>query len=254
MTTTTAAASPLSEARSTVIGAHQLAADPHQVLIHDIRTPLAAISAYAQLLLRRTTAAQSDVPGLAEGLRAIEQAALRVGNLLDEFKVLPSLYAAEGTDYNRERVDLVDLAKRIADESHAAALSRTRVVLLSAVPDLVGWWDRGRLERMLANLIDNALKYNRHDRPVMVSIQREDGWAVLSVADQGVGIPAAEQRRVFERGYRATNVTRHFSGSGLGLAGAHQIVAEHGGTITLESQIGMGTTVTVRVPLEVPTS
>jgi two-component system sensor histidine kinase BaeS len=104
---------------------------------------------------------------------------------------------------------------------------------------------------MLANLIDNALKYNRQDRAVVVSIQHVDGWAIISVTDQGVGIPPEELPRVFERGYRATNVTGHFSGSGLGLAAAHQIAAEHGGTISLESQIGTGTTVTVRVPLEV---
>jgi two-component system phosphate regulon sensor histidine kinase PhoR len=105
---------------------------------------------------------------------------------------------------------------------------------------------------MLANLIDNALKYNRHDRPAVVGIEPVDGWAVVSVADRGVGIPAAQMPRVFERGYRATNVTKRFSGSGLGLAGAHLIVAELGGTISLVSQIGIGTTVTVRLPLEVP--
>ena len=142
----------------------------------------------------------------------------------------------------------------MAEESHAAALGRSRVVVLPAVPELVGWWNSARLERLFANLIDNALKYNRHDRPVVVGIQRVDGCAVVSVADGGVGIPAAEQHRVFERGYRATNVARHFSGSGLGLAGAHQIVAEHGGTISLDSQLGIGTTVTVRLPLGILTS
>jgi signal transduction histidine kinase len=86
-----------------------------------------------------------------------------------------------------------------------------------------------------------------------VSIQGIDGQAVISVADHGVGIPAGELPRVFEPGYRASNVASRFSGSGLGLAGAHQIVTEYGGTISLESQIGIGTTVSVHVPLEVPT-
>jgi signal transduction histidine kinase len=65
-------------------------------------------------------------------------------------------------------IDLVDFVKRIAGESEAAALGRARVVILSAAPQLVGWWDSARLQSTLANLIDNALKYNRYDRPVVV--------------------------------------------------------------------------------------
>jgi len=252
MTTTTAAASPLSEARSPAIVADESAADPRELLIHDIRTPLAAISAYAQLLRRRTVTATSSVAGLADGLRGIEEAAVRVAQLLDELTELRRLDGADGADRNRHMIDLVHLVKCIADESHAATRVGSHVVVVSAVPNLVGRWHRARLERMLANVIDNALKYNRQDRPVVVSIQHVDGWAIISVTDQGVGIPPEELQRVFERGYRASNVTRHFSGSGLGLAAAHQIAAEHGGTISLESQIGTGTSVTVRVPLEVP--
>ena len=106
-----------------------------------------------------------------------------------------------------------------------------------------------RVERMLANLIDNALKYNRCDRPVVVNIKSADNCAVISIADAGLGIPAAELTRVFEPGYRASNVPSHLSGSGLGLASAHQIVAEYGGSISLDSQMGIGTTASVRLPL-----
>jgi two-component system OmpR family sensor kinase len=246
MTTTTGAAYP---------PAHELVADPlRDLLIHDIRTPLAAISGYAQLLLRRTMTRNTDLAFLSDGLRRIEEAATRAGHLLDQLTCIPPLYGAEGTNRHGEMIDLVHLVKHMADDSHAAALGRSRVVVLPAVPDLVGWWNSARVERMLASLIDNAIKYNRHDRPVVVTIEQVHGWAVVSVADQGVGIPAAEMPRVFEPGYRATNVTKHISGSGLGLAGAHQIVADLGGTISLVSQIGIGTTVTVRLPLEVPTS
>jgi signal transduction histidine kinase len=254
MTTTTAAASPLSDTRWPAAAAREQATDPlRDLLIHDIRTPLAAISGYAQLLLRHTVADSLDMARVTGGLRRIDEAATRVGHLLDELTGVPSLYDADRTGRQREMIDLVHLVKRITEESHAAALGRCRLVVLPAVPDLVGWWNSAALERMLANLIDNALKYNRHYRPVVVSIHRVEGWAVLSVADQGLGIPAAELPRVFERGYRATNVSSHVSGSGLGLAGARQIVAEYGGTISLDSQLGNGTTVTVRLPLGVPT-
>src|SRR5438874_13697538 len=89
-------------------------------------------------------------------------------------------------------------------------------------------------------------------RPVVVTVQQADAWAVVNVADGGVGIPAAELPRIFERGYRASNVVERFHGTGLGLAGVHHIVTEHGGTIVVETQIGIGTTTTVRLPLEEP--
>jgi signal transduction histidine kinase len=190
---------------------------------------------------------------LADGLRRVEEAATRIGRLLDELTDVPPLSGAEGTDRHRESIDMIQLVRHVAAECEAAALGGSRVVVLPAVSELLGWWNSADLERMLANLIDNALKYNRGDGPVLVGIHHIDGQAVISVADHGLGIPATELPRVFEHGYRANNVDRHVCGSGLGLAGARQIVAEHGGTISLDSQIGSGTTATVRLPVEVPT-
>jgi signal transduction histidine kinase len=114
-----------------------------------------------------------------------------------------------------------------------------------------GLWHLAHLERAISNLINNTLTYNRDDRPVVVTVQQADAWAIVNVADKGVGIPAAELPRIFERGYRASNVVGRYHGTGLGLAGVHHIVTEHGGTIVVESQIGVGTTATVRLPLEV---
>jgi signal transduction histidine kinase len=254
MTTMTGSASPLSEARWPATPTQVHLADPLlDALIHDIRTPLAAISAYAQLLLRRTATGKQEAAGLAEGLRQIEQAATRAGHLLDELTGHVRLSVAQGSSRQPVMTDLVDLVKRIASESQAAGLDGSRVVVLPAARELVGWWDPPRLERVVANLVDNALKYNRNASPIVVSVRQVDGIAVISVADRGVGIPAAELARVFERGYRASNVTGKVGGVGLGLFGSKEIVAEHGGTISLESRIAVGTTVTVRLPLGVPT-
>jgi signal transduction histidine kinase len=101
---------------------------------------------------------------------------------------------------------------------------------------------------MLANLIGNALKYNCDGRPVIVTLQRDGDLCVLSVADQGIGIPAEELPRVVERGYRASNVASAADGLGLGLAGAKETVTALRGTIEVESQKSVGTTVTVRLP------
>jgi len=124
-----------------------------------------------------------------DGLRRIDESAARVGRLLD--RLTESSAQENGIGVNREPTDLVYLARRVAAETEAAASDGSRVVVLPAVTELVGWWDALRLERMLANLIGNALKYNREGRPVVVTVQRDGDSAALSVADQGIGIPAA---------------------------------------------------------------
>jgi signal transduction histidine kinase len=101
----------------------------------------------------------------------------------------------------------------------------------------------------VANLVSNAIKYSPNGGEVRVRLGCEDRCAVLSVQDQGVGIPAADLPRVFEQFHRAANVAGRFKGTGLGLAGARHIVEQHGGSISLESREGVGTTVTVRLPL-----
>lgn len=222
------------------------------LLIHDIRSPLAAIRGYAQLLERRARTSQLNVVALMDSLQHIEAATSRVERLLDELTSLPDLNQARMPASRPQPTDVVQLAQRVAAASEAAAPGNCRVVMLSAVPEMVGVWDAAHLERGLANLMDNALKYNREDRPVAVTLRQADTCAVISVADQGVGIPAAEQSRVFERGYRATNVSGQFAGTGLGLSGVHDMVAEHGGAIDMSSQIGVGTTVTLHLPLGGP--
>jgi signal transduction histidine kinase len=116
-------------------------------------------------------------------------------------------------------------------------------------------WDAVRLARVLDNLVGNAIKYSPEGGPIVVTISRETTaagtrWAVLSVRDQGVGIPPSDLPHVFERFYRGRNITAEIAGTGIGLASARQIVEQHTGTISVESHAGQGSTFTVRLPLE----
>jgi signal transduction histidine kinase len=100
------------------------------------------------------------------------------------------------------------------------------------------------------NLVDNGLKYTLAGGRVTLTLQQDGAWAVLRVADTGIGLAPEEQERVFQRFYRApTAVSRDVEGSGLGLCIARSIVEAHGGTIQVESAVGHGSLFTVRLPL-----
>jgi signal transduction histidine kinase len=108
---------------------------------------------------------------------------------------------------------------------------------------------------VLANLLDNALKYSPAGGTIRVGVSRDDGppeVGVLTVEDQGVGIPEADLGRIFERFQRGTNVVGEIAGTGIGLASARHIVECHGGTITAASRQRRGAMFTVRLPLETP--
>ena len=103
------------------------------------------------------------------------------------------------------------------------------------------------MERVMMNIIDNALKYSHAGTPVSVAARADGEWVVMEVADRGVGIPSAEIPNIFTHFYRASNAMGT-PGTGIGLAGAKQIVEQHGGSIELISRQGHGTTVRVRMP------
>src|SRR5690606_20048060 len=135
-------------------------------------------------------------------------------------------------------VDIVALA----DAAIAEVRGRTAwqaIRLETAVTELVGLWDRARLERVLANLLGNAVKYSPEGGEIVVRIWKEEHaggtWAGFSVAGRGIGIPAADLPHLFERFHRGANVAGRFVGSGIGLVGARQIIEQHGGTIGVTS-------------------
>ncbi|MBI3970668.1 MAG: ATP-binding protein [Chloroflexi bacterium] len=125
----------------------------------------------------------------------------------------------------------------------------------STLPEVCGWWDTSRLERLLDNLLGNAVKYSPNGGTITLLVETErefDGrWAVLRVRDEGIGIPEADLERVFDRFYRGSNVVGHLAGTGVGLDAGRRIVEQHGGTIAIESREGEGATITIRLPLDV---
>jgi signal transduction histidine kinase len=137
--------------------------------------------------------------------------------------------------------EAVELYEDVADAKHVT-------VTLEPGEEVVVSGARDRLRQVFANLLDNAIKYSRDGGAVGVSIGREDAFAVVRVTDTGIGIPAADLPRIWERLYRA-DPSRTERGLGLGLSLVKAYVQAHGGTVEARSEIEQGSTFTVRLPV-----
>lgn len=220
---------------------------------HDLRNPLAGIKGWAQILRRRALRLpEPERDRWRQDLTTIELAASRMATMIDELLDLTHVHMRRPLELHRQKIDLVQLVHRVvADHQQEANLHPIRVQ--HTLPSLEGCWDAVRLERVIGNLMSNAVKYSPTGGEIHIDIEREqtqrEPVAVLRVRDHGVGIPAQDLPRVFDRFYRASNVVGRIAGTGIGLAGAKQLVEAHGGTIAVDSTLGTGSTFVVRVPL-----
>ena len=228
------------------------------VVSHDLKNPLAVIKGNNQLLSRRLSriaTSESDKHGLLSLIERADQAVSKMNMLLDELLDFGAVQEGQLLSLQRQPTDLVALCERIVKEHQVSAKSH-RIHLQSDVERLVGRWDSNRLERVVVNLISNAIKYSSAGSEVVINLTREENeeniegsLAVLAIRDQGVGIPKDELPHIFEWFRRARNVSTSVSGAGIGLANARQVVEQHGGTIDVESQEGVGSTFVVRLPV-----
>ncbi|MCW8140495.1 MAG: HAMP domain-containing histidine kinase, partial [Planctomycetota bacterium] len=145
-----------------------------------------------------------------------------------------------------EEVDLAALARDVAGRMEEEAARAGARVVVDAPAPVIGRWDPLRLEQVLANLLSNAVKYGA-GRPVTVTVAERDGQAALAVRDEGLGISADDQRRIFERFERAVPA-KQYGGLGLGLWITREIVRAHGGDVHVDSSPGAGATFTVALP------
>ncbi len=211
-------------------------------LAHDVGTPLTVIRAFSTRLRR---AVRHD-PTLLASVAEIDRAGRRIERMVQS---LSDLMGRGRGDLMRSEIDLVELVGELVQEhEHRTARAFEYV---STAPEMIGEWDGLRLERLLDNLFSNATKYSKAPAEVLVSLSAEgDGafrHAVIEVRDFGIGIPAADQRDIFQRFRRGSNTAR-IPGKGVGLASVRQIVEEHHGTVAIQSAVGEGTTITVRLP------
>ncbi|RKH71388.1 hybrid sensor histidine kinase/response regulator [Corallococcus aberystwythensis] len=219
---------------------------------HDLKGPLQIMTLNAQVLRRQIPTA-AMTPALETRLGHIVRAAHRMAELIDHF-----LEVTRGQErpLMRAPLDLLAMVRGKVRELEANASRHHFVLDAPDGRDFTGEWDAHALERVLENLMGNAVKYSAADSTVTVRLMAEEGdgqqFVLLAVTDQGIGIPAADLPFVFERFHRGRNVSRDVSGSGVGLASARRMVELHGGTLAVASVEGQGSTFTVRLPRGIP--
>ena len=221
---------------------------------HELRTPLASLIGFIDTL--RGPAAD-DPPAQQRFLGIMAEQAERMNRLIDDLLSLSRIELIEHQPPN-ERVDVADVARRIAaasEPSVAARRARLDLDLADGLPEVTG--DADQLEQVVQNLVDNAVKYGPEGGTVRLSLRAAmpGRWpsrpgVVLTVADEGPGIPKAHVPRLTERFYRVDKGrSRSAGGTGLGLAIVKHIVNRHRGQLAIDSEEGRGSTFSVWLPV-----
>ncbi|MES2921695.1 MAG: ATP-binding protein [Verrucomicrobiota bacterium] len=215
------------------------------IVSHEFRTPLGIIISAVELLGNYLDRLDTEKRG--ELLDDIRQSTKRMAALMEQVLVLGRAESGN-LAFFPQTLDLTALCERLADESLSATVRRCPVDLTTdgVLDDAMA--DESLLRHILSNLVSNAAKYSAAGSPVTLKVRRDDGDAVFEIADRGIGIPPADQPRMFEAFQRAGNVGET-PGTGLGLLIVKRCVELHCGTIGFESVPGEGTTFTVRLPL-----
>jgi two-component system phosphate regulon sensor histidine kinase PhoR len=214
---------------------------------HELKTPLSSIKAYAETLLG---GARHDAEHCQRFLERIDEQAARLHQLIQDMLSLARIEsgqaALEVTDVSVQR----SVGRCLADYEALAAARGVMLDNLADDPSLVIRGDEEAVWQILANLVDNAVKYTPPAGRVSVAARRDGGMAVIEVRDTGAGIAAEHHARVFERFYRVDKArSRELGGTGLGLSIVKHLCQAMGGTVAVQSEINRGSTFTVRLPL-----
>lgn len=214
---------------------------------HELRTPLTTIKSYVETLL---DGAIDDRDTSNQFLEVIETETNRMTRLVKDLLELSKMDYQQ-IEWKREHISLDNLIRELVRKISIEAKNKNQTLeyfMTSSVPDILA--DRDRIEQVLLNIISNAIKYTGEGGKISVYLGKVHNGAYVKVVDNGIGIPEKDLPRIFERFYRVDKArTRESGGTGLGLSIAKEIIEAHGGSIVIESKIGMGTEVVVNLPI-----
>ncbi|MGC8464406.1 MAG: ATP-binding protein [Acidimicrobiales bacterium] len=210
---------------------------------HELKTPIAAMQ-----LLAETMTLEEESSVLRRLASRIEKEASRLNHIVDDLLDLSRIESEEDTT-----VEIVELNSVLNEvKSRVLAAAEVKGVELSITMPQESSHVLGHRHQLISaiyNLVDNAIKYSEQGSKVTLAVRTEPEWTVITVADQGIGIPSRDQERIFERFYRVDqNRSRSTGGTGLGLSIVRHVISNHRGRVTVDSTEGVGSTFTVWLP------
>jgi two-component system phosphate regulon sensor histidine kinase PhoR len=219
---------------------------------HELKTPLAGLSLLAETLEH---AVREDPEEAAKFVDRLVMEISRLKVLTNDLLTLSRLEDPDATVISDfAAVDIGLLAEDVAEELEPVAAARDHEIVRRIVSEAPTLGDEIALRTMVRNLLDNAIRYTDPGGHIQLEVKEESDsvgaeWIVLSVRDDGMGIPQADQQRIFERFYRVDRArSRETGGTGLGLSIVRHVAVRHGGSVEVESTLGVGSTFTVRLP------
>ncbi|WP_029899009.1 ATP-binding protein [Desulfohalovibrio reitneri] len=213
---------------------------------HELRTPMTNIQGFSELLLMRKDFSPQQQE---EFLRLINDSSVVLSKIITDLLDVSRVESGKGLSMRLAKRDLRNVVERKMATYRA---QKPEYRFQASIPDerCMAFFDENRVDQILENLLSNAVKYSPDGSNVRLDVRCDGGWRIFSVADEGGGMTEEEKRRIFERFYRGRASTGNVLGSGLGMSIVKHIVDGHGGSIEVESELGRGTTVTVRLPGE----
>jgi len=212
---------------------------------HELRTPLTAILAFVETL---EDGAIDDAENGRRFLASVRRNAQRMHALIDDILEL-SFIESGNTTLDKRKVNAAHSVDEVFADLAAAAEARNVALINGISKDISVFADPIRLDQMLTNLVDNAIKFNRENGSVEVRVVEHEGRTLIEVTDTGEGIPPEQIKRIFERFYRGDRSrAREIGGTGLGLAIVKHLARLHGGEVYVTSKLGQGTTFHIELP------
>lgn len=217
------------------------------IAAHELRTPLTALLGFIDLIHLQIGREEIDLPLVRRRMATIRREARRLAALVEELLGLAQLEAGE-MRLQPVDIDVAHLVARVVERLGATGANADRIRVEGATPGLVCRWDDGRVDQILANLIDNALKYSPPGSPVEVTVSAGPDQVHIAVRDGGPGLSKEQQDRLFRPFARVVSSEWHAGGLGLGLYVSRSLAERHGGRLWLESMPGAGVTAHLALP------